>query len=101
LTLYVIYFGIQLLVQRLWKFLGFEGSVEMSPFFAGMVALGVVLAAFSAEVWLGALNAIPEGAARGGFVAGPHPVSGPSGWWCSRNSCASPCPASATTGWCC
>lgn len=61
LTLYVIYFGIQLLVQRLWKFLGFEGSVEMSPFFAGMVALGVVLAAFSAEVWLGALNAIQKG----------------------------------------
>lgn len=61
LTLYVIYFGIQLLVQRLWKFLGFEGSIEMSPFFAGMVALGVVLAAFSAEVWLGALNAIQKG----------------------------------------
>ncbi|OYU49079.1 MAG: ABC transporter permease [Rhizobiales bacterium PAR1] len=61
LTLYVIYFGIQLLVQRLWKFLGFESSIEMSPFFAGMVALGVVLAAFSAEVWLGALNAIQKG----------------------------------------
>jgi polar amino acid transport system permease protein len=61
LTLYVIYFGIQILVQRLWTFMGFESRIEMSPFFAGMVALGVVLAAFSAEVWLGALNAIQKG----------------------------------------
>jgi polar amino acid transport system permease protein len=61
LTLYVIYFGIQILVQQLWTALGFSGQVEFSPFVAGMVALGVVLAAFSAEVWLGALNAIQKG----------------------------------------
>ena len=61
LTLYVIYFGIQILLQKLWTGLGFTSNLEMSPFFAGMVALGVVLAAFSAEVWLGALNAIQKG----------------------------------------
>lgn len=61
LTLYVIYFGIQILLQKLWAALGFTSSLEMSPFLAGMVALGVVLAAFSAEVWLGALNAIQKG----------------------------------------
>lgn len=61
LTLYVIYFGIQILLQKLWAWLGFTSSLEMSPFFAGMVALGVVLAAYSAEVWLGALNAIQKG----------------------------------------
>lgn len=61
LTLYIIYFGVQVLVQRLWSALGFAGNLDMSPFLAGMVALGVVLAAFSAEVWLGALNAIQKG----------------------------------------
>ncbi len=61
LTLYVIYFGIQILLQKLWTGLGFTSNLEMSPFFAGMVALGVVLAAFSAEVWLGALNSIQKG----------------------------------------
>lgn len=61
LTLYVIYFGIQILLQKLWAGLGFTSRLEMSPFFAGMVALGVVLAAYSAEVWLGALNAIQKG----------------------------------------
>lgn len=61
LTLYVIYFGFQILVQRAWTGLGFAGALEISPFVAGMVALGVVLSAFSSEVWLGALNAIHKG----------------------------------------
>ncbi|MCA0400534.1 MAG: ABC transporter permease subunit [Proteobacteria bacterium] len=61
LTLFVIYFGIQMLLQKLWADLGLPGSIEMSPFVAGMIALSLVLAAFSAEVWLGALNAIQKG----------------------------------------
>lgn len=61
LTLYVIYFGFPVLLQTFWSWLGFSGQLEISPFLAGMVALGMVLAAFSAEVWLGALNAIQKG----------------------------------------
>jgi len=61
LTLYIIYFGVQVLAQAIWSALGLPGNFNMSPFLAGMVALGVVLAAFSAEVWLGALNAIQKG----------------------------------------
>lgn len=55
LTLYIIYFGIQVLVQQIWT--GFS----IPPFVAGMVALGLVLAAFSSEVWVGALNSIQKG----------------------------------------
>jgi polar amino acid transport system permease protein len=55
LTLYIIYFGIQVLVQKVWS--GFS----IPPFVAGMVALGMVLAAFSSEVWVGALNSIQKG----------------------------------------
>lgn len=61
LTLYIVYFGAQIVAQKLWKALGFTSNLEFSPFFAGMVSLGVVLAAFSAEVWLGALNSIQKG----------------------------------------
>src|SRR5688572_2909070 len=41
LTLYIIYFGVQILLQRLWEWLGLPGSFSMPPFVAGMVALGV------------------------------------------------------------
>jgi polar amino acid transport system permease protein len=61
LTLYIIYFGVQILLQNLWKGLGLPGQFSMHPFFAGMIALGLVLAAFSSEVWVGALNSIAKG----------------------------------------
>ncbi|CAN1511012.1 ArtQ ABC-type arginine transport system, permease component [Rhabdaerophilaceae bacterium] len=70
LTLYIIYFGGQVAIQKLWSSLGFSGSLSISPFLAGMIALGMVLAAFSSEVWLGALNAIQPGQREGAAALG-------------------------------
>lgn len=71
LTLYIIYFGFQLVLQEVWSALGFD-RLEISPFLAGMVALGIVLAAFSAEVWVGALNAVPKGQREAAAALGLH-----------------------------
>jgi polar amino acid transport system permease protein len=60
LTLYIIYFGLTLVLQRVLTGIGLPGW-QMHPFVAGMIALGIVLAAFSSEVWVGALNAIHKG----------------------------------------
>ncbi|MCP8937652.1 ABC transporter permease subunit [Alsobacter sp. SYSU M60028] len=70
LTLYIVYFGLQLGMQHAWKTLGFSGNLEMPAFVAGMIALGLVLAAFSSEVWVGALNAIPKGQREGAYALG-------------------------------
>ncbi len=69
LTLYIIYFGVQILVQRLLEGIGIKGF-SIPPFVAGMVALGIVLAAFSSEVWVGALNAIHKGQREAGAALG-------------------------------
>ncbi|MBN9063264.1 MAG: ABC transporter permease [Rhizobiales bacterium 65-9] len=72
LTLYIIYFGLSLGVQSALKSLGFSTQFDMPPFLAGMIALGLVLAAFSSEVWVGALNAIPRGQREAAAALGLH-----------------------------
>lgn len=70
LTLYIVYFGLQIGLQRAWEGLGLPGRVDMPAFVAGMIALGLVLAAFSSEVWVGALNAVAKGQREGAFALG-------------------------------
>lgn len=61
LTLYLIGFGLPIAVQKLFAALGVKTSFELPAFAAGMLALGLVVGAFSSEVWNGALNAITKG----------------------------------------
>lgn len=78
LTLYLVYFGAQMALQRAWAALGLDrliGPFEFSPFVAGMVALGLVLGAFSSEVWVGALNSIPNGQREAARALGLSPRS--------------------------
>ncbi len=60
LTIFIVYFGGQILFQ---KFVGLftDIYVEVNGFVAGMIALGLVFAAFSSEVFLGALRAVSVG----------------------------------------
>ena len=72
LTLYIIYFGLTLVMQRALANVGITGF-SIPPFVAGMIALGIVLAAFSSEVWVGALNAIPKGQREAAAALGLSP----------------------------
>lgn len=69
LTLFLVYYGSQMLYQRLAEQLG-AGPVELSGFFAGMVALGFVFSAYSSEAFLGAFRAIPIGQYDAGYALG-------------------------------
>ncbi|MCX5514664.1 ABC transporter permease [Kaistia algarum] len=61
LTIFIVYFGGQILLRRIATFVGVTGDFEVNGFFAGMIALGVVFSAYSSEVFLGAFRNIPAG----------------------------------------
>jgi polar amino acid transport system permease protein len=61
LALFIVYFGLQALVDKFGTLLGLSTRIDVSAFAAGVVALAAVTAAYSSEVWIAALNAVPHG----------------------------------------
>lgn len=59
LTLFLVYYGAQAAISRLTMPI-FGRALEISPFIAGVVALGLVFAAYAAEVFVSAFRAIPR-----------------------------------------
>jgi polar amino acid transport system permease protein len=70
LTILIVYYGGQTLARHVAAGLGYTGDIEINGFLAGLISLGVVLAAFSSEVWLGALRAVPKGQREGAHALG-------------------------------
>ncbi|HTO32495.1 MAG TPA: ABC transporter permease [Pararhizobium sp.] len=72
LTLFIVYYGLQIVVQQVMAGFGYEGPVEINTFVAGMIALGVVFSAYCSEVLLSAFKAIPRGQYEAGDALGFH-----------------------------
>lgn len=70
LTILIIYYGGQILIQRIAAGLGFGGTIEVNGFAAGLFSLGLVFGAFSSEVLLSGLRAVPKGQREGSFALG-------------------------------
>ncbi|MCB9993605.1 MAG: ABC transporter permease [Hyphomicrobiaceae bacterium] len=71
LTLFVVYNGVGLLLNSLVQWLSPEaGSIDFSPFAAGVIALGMVFGAFAGEVLRGAFNALDRGQIEAGRAIG-------------------------------
>jgi polar amino acid transport system permease protein len=70
LTLFLVYFGLQIGIRQVMTALGFEAALEINSFLAGMIALGVVFSAFASEVFVSAFRAIPAGQYEGGYALG-------------------------------
>ena len=70
LTLFLIYNMVQMGANRLTQLVAPGSQFEISGFAAGVVALGVVFGAFSSEVFLGAIRAIPKGQGEAGRSLG-------------------------------
>ncbi len=71
LTLFVVYNGVGLLLNSVSTYFWPDTDpINFSPFAAGVVALGMVFGAFSAEVLRGAFNALDDGQSEAGRAVG-------------------------------
>lgn len=69
LTLFLVYYGGQILLQNAWVLVS-SGTIEISGFLAGVIALGLVFAAYASEVFIAAFNGIPTGQGDAGRALG-------------------------------
>ncbi|MCC2111382.1 MAG: ABC transporter permease [Hyphomicrobiales bacterium] len=69
LTLFIVYFGVQILLREIAALFTDE-SVEINSFFAGMIALGVVFSSYASEVFLSAFRGIGQGQYEGAWALG-------------------------------
>ncbi len=69
LTLFLVYYAAQGAINAAAASVGL-GPIEISPFLAGVIALGVVFSAFASEVLLSAFRAIPSGQREGAAALG-------------------------------
>lgn len=72
LTLFLVYYGLQIGLHKLAGFLGMSADIEINTFAAGLVALGVVFSTYASEVFLSAFKAIPYGQYEAGDALGLH-----------------------------
>lgn len=70
LTLFLIFYGAQLGLQKITALLGGETAIEINAFAAGMVALGIMFSSYASEVFLGAFQVIPKGQYEGAYSVG-------------------------------
>ena len=65
----LIYFGTTHILRSLGEAIGIE-DLALSPFAAGVIALGICFGAYATEVFRGALLAIPKGHKEAGLALG-------------------------------
>lgn len=74
LTLFIVFYGGQILLQKLVN-LFTDTYIEVNSFVAGLVALGLVFAAYASEVFLGAFRGIGRGQYEAAHALGLRPLA--------------------------
>lgn len=73
LTLFLVYYGLQIAILQALKFIGVNTYIEVNSFAAGMVALALVFSSYASEAFLSAFRGIPQGQYEGGYSLGLSP----------------------------
>ena len=61
LVIYLFFFGGSTAVMFVAKIFGYQGYIELHPFTIGTIAIGLISATYSSEVFRGAYNVIDKG----------------------------------------
>ncbi len=70
LTLFIVFYGLPLIIRQLEGLFTDEPSIQINSFVAGMIALGAVFSSYASEVFLSAFKGIPSGQYEGGYALG-------------------------------
>ncbi|MEO1199810.1 MAG: ABC transporter permease [Pseudomonadota bacterium] len=70
LTLFIVYYGAQILIQQIIGLVAPGTYIEINSFVAGMVALGFVFSSYASEVFLSAFKGIKHGQYEGAHALG-------------------------------
>lgn len=70
LTLFLVYYGVQILLNELVRQFDPTANVDVNAFVAGMVALSLVFSAYASEAFLSAFRGIKQGQYEGGYALG-------------------------------
>ena len=68
--MFLIYFGGQVIVNRLWNLFGASDYIEIDPFFAGSLTLGLIFGAYMAETFRGSYLSVPRGQIEAALALG-------------------------------
>ena len=61
LVIFLLYYGASSAIAAALSPFGFDSFIEVSPFWTGTLALGLIHAAYASEVFRGAFQALPKG----------------------------------------
>ncbi|HET7412335.1 MAG TPA: ABC transporter permease [Pararhizobium sp.] len=70
LTLFLVYYGIQIGIRQAFKLMGMAETIEINTFVSGLIALGVVFSTYASEVFISSFKAIPHGQYEAGDSLG-------------------------------
>jgi len=73
LSLFIVYFGLQALIDRIGGALSPGVHLQLNAFAAGVIALSIIVSAYSSEVWISALQAVPRGQREAARALGLSP----------------------------
>jgi His/Glu/Gln/Arg/opine family amino acid ABC transporter permease subunit len=74
LVIFLFYYGLSFLIMAILSPLGIDRFIDVSPFWAGALALGLIHAAYASEVFRGAFMAIPKGQVEAAQAFGMSPL---------------------------